>query len=85
MNVKKALLIVMIIVVLLLLPFIFNLRSHIKMNGPGLSDLEYSEIFFDNNSDNIRLGGMLFLPEGEGPFPTAVVIHGSGPSRGNNV
>jgi hypothetical protein len=28
---------------------------------------------------------MLFLPEGEGPFPTAIIIQGSGPSRRNNV
>ena len=27
------------------------------------------------------LGGMLFVPEGTGPFPAAVIIHGSGPSH----
>jgi len=82
---KKVWLIVAIIVVLLLLPLIFNNRSYVSMIGPDLSELEYSEIFFDNASENIKLAGMLFLPEGEGPFPTAVVIHGSGPSRRNSV
>jgi dienelactone hydrolase len=28
---------------------------------------------------------MLFLPEGKGPFPTAIIIQGSGTSRRNNV
>lgn len=81
---KKVLIIVAMIIVLLLLPLIFNERSHIRMIGPDLSDLEYSEIYFDNNSENIKLAGMNFSPEGEGPFPTAVVIHGSGPSRRNS-
>lgn len=33
----------------------------------------------------VPLGGLLFLPPGEGPFPAAVVIRGSGPGdRGNS-
>jgi dipeptidyl aminopeptidase/acylaminoacyl peptidase len=83
--VKKILVIMAIIMALLLLPLIFNDRSRVKMNGPDLSELEYTEIFFDNDSENIKLAGMLFLPESEGPFPTAVIIHGSGPSRRNSV
>jgi dipeptidyl aminopeptidase/acylaminoacyl peptidase len=82
---KKAFVIIAIIVVLLLLPLIFNDRSQTGMIGPDLSELQYSEIVFDNEVENIPLAGMLFLPEGEGPFPTAVVIHGSGPSRRNSV
>lgn len=82
---KKILVIVAIIIVLLLLPLIFNDRSHVRMNGPDLSELEYTDIFFDNDMENIKLAGMLFLPEGDGPFPTAVIIHGSGPSRRNSV
>jgi len=33
---------------------------------------------------DIALGGLLFVPEGDGPFPAAVVIHGSGTSHREN-
>ncbi|MBW3661327.1 MAG: serine hydrolase, partial [Gemmatimonadetes bacterium] len=35
--------------------------------------------------DGIDLAGLLFVPVGEGPFPGAVVIHGSGESDRTNV
>ena len=82
---KKVLLSILIIIVVLLLPLIFKDKSHTGMNGPDLSEVEYSEIYFDNNSENFKLAGMLLLPEGKGPFPTAVIIHGSGPGRRNSV
>lgn len=82
---KKAFIIFALIIVLLLLPLIFNKKSHLAMIGPDLSELEYSEIFFENGNEDIELAGILFLPEGEGPFPIAIVIHGSGPSRRNSV
>ena len=82
---KKVFIIFALIMALLLLPLIFNKKSHLAMIGPDLSELEYSEIFFENENENIELAGMLFLPEGEGPFPIAIVIHGSGPSRRNSV
>jgi dipeptidyl aminopeptidase/acylaminoacyl peptidase len=44
----------------------------------------YREVTFPNATQGIDLAGMLFLPRGDGPFPAAVVIHGSGTSsRGN--
>ncbi len=46
-----------------------------------MEDTSYQEISFQNPSQDIKLGGMLFVPDGEGPFPAAVLIHGSGPSR----
>ena len=49
--------------------------------GPKLEDSTYGEIDFSNRAQNLNLAGMLFVPEGEGPFPAAVVIHGSGSSR----
>lgn len=35
-------------------------------------------------SGDLTLGGLLFTPEGEGPFPAAVFIRGSGPSSRDN-
>jgi len=46
-----------------------------------LKDTRYQEISFANAAQDLELAGMLFVPEGEGPFPVAVIIHGSGTSR----
>jgi dienelactone hydrolase len=46
-----------------------------------LKDTSYQEIRFQNTAQDLELAGMLFVPEGEGPFPAAVIIHGSGTSR----
>jgi dienelactone hydrolase len=46
-----------------------------------LEDTVYKEVSFQNPSQNIKLGGMLFIPDGDGPFPAAVIIQGSGASR----
>ncbi len=88
-NMKKTLLYLLITIsigiILLLLPAVFKDKSHTAMVGPDLSELEYSEIFFKNSHEDLQLSGMLFLPEGEGPFETAIIIHGSGTSRRNSV
>lgn len=83
-KIKKVLLIILVIVVVLLLPLLVKDRSHTSFNAPDLSELEYSEIYFTNDSENLKLSGMLMLPEGKGPFPTAVIIQGSGPSFRNS-
>ena len=82
---RRFLILVAIILVLLLLPVIFKDKGQPALVGPDLSDLEYSEISFENRGEDLQLSGMLFLPEGEGSFPTAIIIHGSGTSRRNNV
>ena len=46
-----------------------------------LKDTSYQEISFQNAAHNLELAGMLFVPEGDGPFPAAVIIHGSGTSH----
>lgn len=74
-----------IIIVLLLLPVMFKEKSHPGLVGPDLTEIKYSEIFFKNSLENIQLSGMLILPEGNGPYPTAIIIHGSGTSRRNSV
>ena len=42
-----------------------------------LADVEYTEVFFRNEAQDLNLAGMLFIPDGEGPFPAVVIIHGS--------
>lgn len=49
-----------------------------------LEELHYAEIGFPNVEQEIELAGMLFVPQGEGPFPAVVVIHGSGTSFRQN-
>lgn len=46
-------------------------------SGVRLADTQYREIRFQNKAQNIGLGGMLFVPQGEGPFPAVVIIHDS--------
>ena len=48
-------------------------------------DSIYDEVSFENFREDLRLAGMLFLPEGNGPFPAAVIIHGSGTSDRDNL
>ncbi|MDX1418314.1 MAG: hypothetical protein R3293_29205, partial [Candidatus Promineifilaceae bacterium] len=50
----------------------------------SLGDLKYEEIQFRNREQHIQLGGMLFLPEGDGPFPAVIFLYGSGPSNREN-
>jgi len=42
-----------------------------------LADLEYTEVSFRNETQDLDLAGMLFIPDGEGPFPAVVIIQGS--------
>ena len=50
----------------------------------ALADTQHVEIVFQNRSQNLALAGLMFVPKGDGPFPAAVVIHGSGTSRRDN-
>jgi dipeptidyl aminopeptidase/acylaminoacyl peptidase len=43
--------------------------------------MSYEDIRFENPAAGIDLAGMLFVPDGEPPFPAAVIIHGSRDSR----
>ena len=39
-----------------------------------------AEVSFQNTKANISLAGTLTLPQGKGPFPAVVLVHGSGPN-----
>jgi pimeloyl-ACP methyl ester carboxylesterase len=54
------------------------------LRGADLKELTYQEVTFPNVTQGISLSGMLFLPEGDGPFPAVIVIHGSGTSHRDN-
>ncbi len=71
-----------LLLVVAALPAVFSAGSRAPLVGPELSSLEYEEIYFENG--DLQLAGMVFVPEGEGPFPVAVIIHGSGTSRRNS-
>lgn len=79
LNKKVIIIFSLILVVIILLPIFFKDRTTAPLVGPSLSEIEYNEIFFNN--ENLKLAGMMLLPEGEGPFPVAVIIHGSGTSK----
>jgi dipeptidyl aminopeptidase/acylaminoacyl peptidase len=81
----STLIVTLIVLVFLLLPLIFKDRSRPALIGPDLSELEYSEIFFKNRYEDLRLSGMLFLPKNAKPFFAVIIIHGSGTSRRNSV
>lgn len=67
-----------VLVVFLTFPFIFKPEPRAALQGPSLSEMDHVEIFFRNGE--LQLAGMLFVPEEQGPFPTVVIIHGSGTS-----
>jgi dienelactone hydrolase len=55
-----------------------------QLKGAALADARHVEIAFQNRVQDLSLAGLLFVPEGDGPFLAAVVIHGSGTSRRDN-
>lgn len=72
----------MLVVLTLAVPFFLRETSPRPLAGPSLEELNYEEISFRNG--NLGLGGMVFRPTGDGPFPAVVFIHGSGTSRRDN-
>ncbi|MDX1507407.1 MAG: alpha/beta fold hydrolase [Woeseiaceae bacterium] len=55
-----------------------------RLEWVELADTRHVQVEFENQSQDLALAGLLFVPEGDGPFPAAVVIHGSGTSRRDN-
>jgi len=79
-----ALIVIGTVLALLALPAVLKPKGRPPLVGPDLASLVYTEVSFTNTIDELQLGGMLFVPEGEGPHPAAVLIHGSGTSRRNS-
>ncbi|MDX1662121.1 MAG: alpha/beta fold hydrolase, partial [Gemmatimonadota bacterium] len=48
------------------------------------SSWQVEEIFF-RAPDGVELAGSIYVPDGDGPFPGAVIIHGSGESDRSNL
>jgi dienelactone hydrolase len=85
-SIKKHIrnIIVISIVGILIIPIIIAqlFKKDIRhLEGVSLEETTFHEINFNNVKQNLNLAGMLFVPEGKGPFPAAVVIHGSGTSQ----
>jgi len=77
-----SLLLVGLVVAFLAIPYLLRDQTSRPLTGPRLDQLTYETVTFENG--DLDLAGMLFLPEGDGPFAAAVFIHGSGTSRRDN-
>lgn len=87
MNLLRAWHIVIVALVLIVGPVLFTqlFPAEIRRyNGVILDETVYTDVRFGNTAQGLTLGGMLFVPDGDGPFPAAVVIHGSGTSSRQN-
>jgi len=54
------------------------------LRGIHLAGLRYTEVSFRNEEQNLDLAGMLFVPDGRGPFAAVAIIHGAGTSTRDN-
>ncbi len=78
---------VLLVLALLFVPVIVRQLLPVEsrqLERVTLADTRHFEISFQNRLQNLALGGLLFVPEGNGPFSAAVVIHGSGTSHRDN-
>ncbi len=77
---------VLLLLVVVFLPVVITqlvgvvASSERQFTGVGLEETSYTEVRFRNSAQDLDLAGMLFVPPGDGPFPAAVIIHGSGTS-----
>lgn len=85
---KKIIVIILVgLLFLLIIPILitqFSEEERRSFKWVTLNDMEYQEVSFRNTSQDLELGGMLFVPEEEGSYRAVVIIHGSGTSRRDN-
>jgi len=80
-------LIAALLVVFVVAPPLVNLvapGNSRAFDAVDLGETVHADIHFSNEEHDLGLAGLLFTPAGDGPFPAAVVIHGSGPSIRDN-
>lgn len=81
---KRAILALVVVQVLWLALVGLGTPERRRLVSVRLDDTTHEPVDFPNAEQALELAGLLFVPEGPGPFPAAVVIHGSGPSRRDN-
>jgi dipeptidyl aminopeptidase/acylaminoacyl peptidase len=81
-KVFAVLMTVLVPAVVLFLPYFLQNRKQTLLTVTDLSGVKYTEVFFKN--DEVKLSGMLFLPENKAPYTVVVFIHGSGTSQRNS-
>jgi len=87
MKFRAILIVVAVVLLLIVVPVVFAQvtgQEDRQLQGTSLEETNYEEIYFQNNVQDLQLAGMLFLPEGDSPYPAVVIIHGSGTSRREN-
>lgn len=75
------------VLLLITVPILFTqvaAEGEREFQGVRLAETRYEEISFSNEAQDIKLGGMLFVPDGHAPFPAVVIIHGNGTSKRDN-
>ena len=79
---KRVLLITLgVFVALIVVPILFKQLTRpqsVARTPINLDSLTYESVRYENTSQGVNLAGMLFVPDGEGPFPAVVMITGSG-------
>lgn len=76
-----------ILLALLIVPILVVQMSETEvrpLEWVELDQTDHREIRFHNAEQDLQLAGLLFVPVGSGPFPGAVIIHGSGASHRSN-
>jgi dienelactone hydrolase len=81
---KLGLLTLLVLLIAPILVSAFIQHEARSFEAVDLDQTDHQEVVFQNIQQNLRLAGMLFLPDEEGPFPAVVMIHGSGSSRRDN-
>ena len=85
---KRVLLITLgVLLALIVVPILFTQltrRQPVPRPPIDLDTMTYEDIHFENPAVGINLAGMLFVPEGEPPFPAVVIIQGSRTSHRTN-
>lgn len=56
-----------------------------QFHGKRLNEMNYQEVKFKNEEQELSLAGMLFIPQVEGSLPAVVIIPGSGTSQRENI